>query len=65
MPEDVFNLLAIRRPTRGEGMSGIEAGFSDPLSSPLPPRHHGGQGFTKNNLQTTELIKMLIVLTFD
>ena len=33
---DVFNLLAIRGPTRGEGMPGIEPGSSDPQSSPLP-----------------------------
>ena len=40
--EDVFNLLAIRGPTRGEGMPGIEPGSSDPQSSPLPLRHRGG-----------------------
>ena len=43
--EDVFNLLAIRGPTRGEGKPGIEPGSSDPQSSPLPLRHRGGQGF--------------------
>ena len=41
--EDVFNILAIRGPTRGEGMPGIEPGSSDPQSSPLPLRHRGGQ----------------------
>ena len=40
--EDVFNLLAIRGPTRGEGKPGIEPGSSDPKSSPLPLRHRGG-----------------------
>ena len=41
---DVFNLLAIRRPTRGEGKPGIEPGSSDPQSSPqfvssnIPPQ---------------------------
>ena len=35
-PEDVFNLLAIRLPTRGEGMAGIEPGSPYPQSSPLP-----------------------------
>ena len=33
---DVFNLLAIRGPTRGEGKSGIQPGSSDPQSSLLP-----------------------------
>ena len=40
--EDVFYLLAIRGPTRGEGKRGIEPGSSDPKSSPLPLRHRGG-----------------------
>ena len=40
--EDAFNLLAIRGPTCGEGMPGIEPGSSDPQSSPLPLRHRGG-----------------------
>ena len=43
--EDVFNLLAIRGPTRGEGKPGIEPGSSDPQSSPLPLRHRGGQEY--------------------
>ena len=34
--KDVFNLLAIRGPTRGEGMPGIEPGFPDPQSNLLP-----------------------------
>ena len=38
---DVFYLLAIRGPTRGEGKRGIEPGSSDPKSSPLPLRHRG------------------------
>ena len=41
--EDVFYLLAIRGPTRGEGKRGIEPGSSDPKSSPLPLRHRGGR----------------------
>ena len=40
--EDIFYLLAIRGPTRGEGKRGIEPGSSDPKSSPLPLRHRGG-----------------------
>ena len=40
--EDVFNLLAIRGPTRSEGKPGIEPGSSDPQSSPLPLHHRGG-----------------------
>ena len=40
--EDVFYLLAIRGPTRGEGMPGIEPGSTDPQSNPLPLRHRGG-----------------------
>ena len=40
--EDVFNLLAIRGPTRSEGKPGIEPESSDPQSSPLPLRHRGG-----------------------
>ena len=40
--EDVFNILAIRGPTRGDVMLGIEPGSSDPQSSPLPLRHRGG-----------------------
>ena len=40
--EDVFYLLAIRGPTRGEGKRGIEPGSSDPKSSPLPLRQRGG-----------------------
>ena len=40
--EDVFYLLAISGPTRGEGKRGIEPGSSDPKSSPLPLRHRGG-----------------------
>ena len=43
MSEDVFNLLAIRGPTRGEVMPGIEPGSSDPKPSPLPLCHRGGQ----------------------
>ena len=41
--EDVFDLLAIRGPTRGEGMPGIEPVSSDQKSSPLPPRQRGGR----------------------
>ena len=41
--EDVFYLLAIRGPTRGEGKREIELGSSDPKSSPLPLRHRGGR----------------------
>ena len=40
--EDVFYLLAIIGPTRGEGKRGIEPGSSDPKSSPLPLCHCGG-----------------------
>ena len=40
--EDVFYLLAIRGPKRGEGKRGIEPGSSDPKSSLLPLRHRGG-----------------------
>ena len=36
--EDIFYLLAIRGPSRGEGMPGLESGSSDPQSSPLPLR---------------------------
>ena len=43
--EDVFNLLAIRGSTHGEGMPGIETGSSDPQSSPLPLRPRGGLFF--------------------
>ena len=43
--EDVFYLLAIRGPTRGEGMPGIEPGSPDPQSSLLPLRHCGGHLF--------------------
>ena len=39
--EDVFNLLAIRGPTRVEGKPGIKPGSSDPQSSPLPLCHRG------------------------
>ena len=46
--EDVFNLLAIRGPKRGEGKLGIELVSSNPQSSPLPLRHRGGQGFVDN-----------------
>ena len=42
LPQDVFNLLAIRGPTRGEGMPGIEPKSSDPQFSPLPLCHRGG-----------------------
>ena len=35
-------LLAIRGPTHGEGMPGIEPGSTDLQSSPLPLRHRGG-----------------------
>ena len=38
--EDVFNLLAIRGPTRCESMAGIESGSPDLQSSLLPIRHH-------------------------
>ena len=41
--EDVFNFLAIRGPTRGEGKLGLEPGSSDPQSSPLPLRHCSGK----------------------
>ena len=40
---DVFYLLAIRGPTRGEGKRVIEPGSYDPKSSPLPLRHRGGR----------------------
>ena len=40
--EDVFNLIAIRGPTLGEGKPGNEPGSSDPQSSPLPLRHRVG-----------------------
>ena len=46
--EDVFYLLAIRCPARGEGKPGIEPGSSDPKSSPLPLRHHGGPQSTSS-----------------
>ena len=46
--EDVFYLLAIRGPTRGEGKRGIEPGSSDPKFSPLPLRHRGGPLFRCN-----------------
>ena len=42
MSEDVFNLLAIRGLTGGEGKPGIKPGSSDPQSHPLTLRHHGG-----------------------
>ena len=41
--EKVFNLLAIRRPARGEGLPGIEPGYPDPQSSPLPLCQRGEQ----------------------
>ena len=47
--KDVFNLLAIRGPTRGEGKPGIEPGSSDPQSSPLPLLHRGGQDLSFNS----------------
>ena len=40
--EDVFYLLAIRGPSRGEGKQDIEPVSSDPKSSPLPLHHRGG-----------------------
>ena len=46
--KDVFNLLAIRGPTRGEGKPGIEPGSSDPQSSPLPLHHRGGLNVVGN-----------------
>ena len=39
--EDVFNLLAIRGPTHGEGMLGIEPGSPVSQSSPLPLHRWG------------------------
>ena len=47
--KDVFNLLAIRGPTHGEGKPGIEPRSSDPQSSPLPLRHCGGLIFPGNH----------------
>ena len=38
-----FYLLAIRGPTHGEDMPGIEPGSSDPQSNSLPLRHRGGR----------------------
>ena len=40
--EDVFNLLAIKGPTRGDRMPGIEPGSPDLQSTPLPLCHNGG-----------------------
>ena len=53
--EDVFYLLAMRGPTRGEGKWGIEPGSSDPKSSPLPLRHSGG----RNSVSNTKLCALL------
>ena len=39
--EDVFYVLAVRGPTCGEGMPGIEPGSPEAQSSPLPLRHRG------------------------
>ena len=43
MSEDVFNLLAIRGSTLGEGMTGIAPRSSDPQSSPQPLCHSSGR----------------------
>ena len=49
--EDVFNFLAIRGPTRGEGMQGIEPGSSDQQSSPQTLRHRSiGRSIQGTNL---------------
>ena len=42
VPTDVFNLLVIRGPTRGEGMTEIEPRSPDPQSTPIPLCHRGG-----------------------
>ena len=48
--EDVFNILAIRGPTRGEGMRGIEPGSSDPATSmPLRRTNKASETHTKKN----------------
>ena len=54
--EDVFYLLAIRGPTRGEGKRGIEPGSSDQKSSPLPLRHCGGLQFIQRAGQSDQNI---------
>ena len=68
--EDVFYLLAISGPTRGEGKPGIEFGSSDPKSSPLPLDHRGGHHYLKTfhkltKLSLVDLVKYIFLSNFS
>ena len=59
--EDLFSILAIKGPTRGEGKPGIEPGSSDPQSSPLPLRHRGGPLYTHLSIISIKVASLYLI----